>query len=858
MKLRYSVPYYSLSTPKLLARVLVLPVFCSAILLSPLQAQRNISGEAEIRLALDRLTALGSVMMIGAHPDDENTALLAYFSRGLHMRTAYLSLTRGEGGQNLIGSEQGDELGIIRTQELLTARGIDGGEQFFTRAIDFGFSKTADETFTKWPREQVLADVVWNIRRFRPDVIVLRFSGTPRDGHGQHQASAIVGKEAFSAAADPSRFPEQLKFVQPWQARRLFWNTFAFTAEQEKEEAAIKDKLAIDLGEYSPELGYSYGEIAGMSRSQHRSQGMGAPERKGSTENFLVAISGDRATKSPFEGIDVTWSRIPGGAEIAPLIEKARDSYTGLHGESLIPLLAEARAKVAAIHNPLADRKLQEIDETIALLSGLWLDAAADKFQVTPGGSVKVSITALARVPLSQSMTATLLGVSVTGIDGAPALNLSPVTLVCNHPSLYWLTVPVPGTQHDSQPYWLIEPKDGALYRVPDPRMIGNPENAPVLEAHFRVKIGTTELAITRPVEHRYIDHIYGQQLRPLAIVPPVGVELSQQALVFASAAPRKIDVLVKANVAKASGDVTLESPNGWRVEPTTRHFDLTSVDEQTTASFIVTPPSADAQGQIRIVAMVNGQVISSRTEVIQYPHIPVQTLFPASTAKLVRADIRVTGKNIGYIMGAGDEVPSALRQIGCEVTLLSPDDLVRGDLSRYDAIVTGVRAFNTRPDLRANYQRLFDYAQSGGAVIVQYNVLEGGPFGGDPTLLEHVGPYPIKVSRDRVTVEEAPVTLPNPQNTLLHTPNEITPQDFEGWVQERGLYFANEWDPKYQSILESHDPGEQPMPGGMLYAKIGKGVYIFSAYSWFRELPAGVPGAFRLFANMLSAAQNP
>jgi LmbE family N-acetylglucosaminyl deacetylase len=853
VKLRLSIrSSHILSTPKRRRCFVFSPVFLCALLLSPLQAQRNISGEVAIRQALERLDTVGSVMMIGAHPDDENTALLAYFSRGLHMRTAYLSLTRGEGGQNLIGSEQGDELGIIRTQELLAARRIDGGEQFFTRAIDFGFSKTADETFTKWPREKVLGDVVWNIRRFRPDVIVLRFSGTPRDGHGQHQASAIVGKEAFSVAADPSRYPEQLQWVQPWQAKRLMWNTFAFTADQQKEEAAIKDKLAVDLGEYSAELGYSYSQIAGMSRSQHRSQGMGAGEPKGSTKNYLVTIAGDRATKDVFEGINTTWSRLTGGAEVGALIEKARDSYSGRRAETLLPLLVEARTKVLSMKDSLAVRKLHEIDEAIGLISGLWVDAAADKYAATPGSSLKIAVTALARVPVE----ATLLGVKITGMEGVPQLNIAPATLVYNQPSLYSLTVPVPQKERYSQPYWLVEPKDGAMYRVADPQMIGNPENAPVLEAHFRVKIAGTEIEISRPVEHRYIDHIYGEQVRPLAIVPPVGVELPVQALVFGSARARKIDILVKANIAKSSGSVNLEAPAGWHIEPTTRHFDLNSVDEQTTASFTITPPSADAQGQIRAVATVGERQISSSTEVIAYPHIPIQTLFPPSESKLVRADIRTLARNIGYIVGAGDEVPSALRQIDCEVTFLSPDDLVRADLSKYDAIVTGVRAFNVRPDLRANYQRLFDYAQNGGTVVIQYNVLEGGPFGGNPTLLDHVGPYPIKVSRDRVTVEDVPVSFPNPQNPVLHSPNEITERDFDGWVQERGLYFANEWDPKYESVLESHDPGEQPMPGGMLYTKYGKGVYIFSAYSWFRELPAGVPGSFRIFANMLSAAK--
>ncbi len=793
-------------------------------------------------------------MLIGAHPDDENTALLAYFSRGLHMRTAYLSLTRGEGGQNLIGSEQGDELGIIRTEELLAARRIDGAEQFFTRAIDFGFSKTAEETFTKWPREKLLGDVVWDIRRFRPDVIVLRFSGTPRDGHGQHQVSAIVGKEAFSAAADPSKYPEQLQWVQPWQAKRLMWNSFAFTAEQQKEEAAIKDKLAIDLGEYSPELGYSYSEIAGMSRSQHRSQGMGAAQPKGSAKNYLVTIAGDRATKNVFEGIDTSWSRIAGGAEVGALIEKARDGFSGLHAETLLPLLVEARKKVAALKDPLAARKLHEIDETIGLISGLWMDAAADKFAATPGSAIKVSFTALARVPVQ----ATLAGVKLTGMEGVPQLALAPATLVENQPSLYSLTVPIPAKENYSQPYWLVLPKDGAMYRVPDPRMIGDPENPAVLEAHFRVRIAGTEIEIARPVAYRYIDHILGEQVRPLAIVPAVGVELPVQALVFGSGEPRKIDILVKANVANASGSVDLEAPSGWHIEPASRRFDLASMDQQAMASFTIIPPSADAQGELRAVATVGERQISSRTEVIQYPHIPTQTLFPPSDAKLVRASILTVSKNIGYIMGAGDEVPSALRQIGCEVTLLSSDDLVRGDLSKYDAIVTGVRAFNVRADLRANYQRVFDYAQGGGTVVVQYNVFEGGPFGGNPSLLDHVGPYPIKISRDRVTVEDVPVSFPNPQNPVLHFPNEITERDFDGWVQERGLYFANEWDPRYESVLESHDPGEQPMPGGMLYTKYGKGVYIFSAYSWFRELPAGVPGAFRIFANMLSASKAP
>ena len=825
-------------------------------------AQRNLAGEAEIRQRLDRLDTLGSVMMIAAHPDDENTALLAYFSRGRHMRTAYLSLTRGEGGQNLLGSEQGAALGVIRTQELLEARKIDGAEQYFTRAIDFGFTKTVDETFAKWPREKVLGDVVWDIRRFRPDVIILRFSGTPRDGHGQHQVSAILGREAFSAAADPSKYPEQLQWVQPWQAKRLMYNVIAFTADQEKEAEKMADRIVIDVGEYNPELGVSYAEIAGMSRSEHRSQGMGAPEQKGSQKQYLVTIAGDKATKDVFDGIDTTWARVRDRA-IGDRIEKARKSFVAAHPEQLLKTLVDVRlsllppvdlnASVSVAHgeDPIVGLKLKELGETVAECAGLWLDAASDRFQVAPGGNLKISATALLREPAQ----AGLIGVNLTGMEGIIPPDVAKSVLVDNQPERYTIPIHVPESEQYSQPYWLVKPPDGWLYTVPDPKMIGLPENPPVLAAHFRMKIAGAEIELERPVQYRFIDHLYGERTRPLAIVPPVGIDLSQRALVFPNTTSRRVEVPVRANTGRAAGELKLEAPDGWRVEPASRHFELSSSGEQSTAVFEVTPPSADAQTELRATATVGDKQISVGTQVISYPHIPPQTLFPVSETKLVRADIRTLAHNVGYIMGAGDEVPDAIRQMGISVTLLTSDDLATGDLSRFDAIVTGVRAFNVRADLRANVQRLFDYVQNGGDLIVQYNVLEGGPFGGDPSLLEHIGPYPISTSRDRVVDEDARVTF-DPNNPLMREPNKITNKDFAGWVQERGLNFASAWDPKYESVLESHDPGEEPHPGGELYTRYGKGVYIFTAYSWFRELPTGVPGAYRLFANMMSAAK--
>ena len=809
---------------------------------------------------LDEIDNLGSVMMIAAHPDDENTALLAYLSRGLHVRTAYLSLTRGEGGQNLIGGEQGDELGIIRTEELLAARKIDGAEQFFTRAIDFGFSKTADETLgTKWPRQEVLGDVVWAIRRFRPDVIILRFTGTPRDGHGHHQASAILGREAFTAAADPTQYPEQLKYVKTWQAQRLMTNLAAFNPAQEKDLEKIPDKLELDLGAYSPELGYSYNEIAGMSRSQHRSQAMGTAERRGAAVNYFVTDRGDKATKGIFEHINIGWSRLPGGQEVADLLAKASAAFTPDHPETLIPLLEEARpamAKVAAAsQNPLAGRKVAELDEAIALAAGVWVEALTDKAAAAPGSAVKVTLSALARNPGEVSV----LSAKLSGLPDLPAPKVPVAALEINKPAPFPVTVKILADQPYTQPYWLELPKHGAMYTIRNPEETGDPESPPVMTAEFRLKIGAAEVTLKRPVEYRYVDRVYGELTRPFTVVPLVSLEFGGTPLVFADNRPRRVEIPVKSNEGKAAGDVRLGIPSGWTVTPASQHFDLSGTSEQTVVSFDLTPPPDESQGILTAFAAIGNQRIALDTRLIDYPHIPVQTLFTPTDTKVERIQLVNLSRNVGYIDGAGDEVPEALRQMGCEVTLLSKDDLVHGDLSRFDAIVTGVRAFNTRADLRANYQRLFKFAEDGGTLIVQYNTPDGGPPGApvpETSTLAHIGPYPIKTGRDRVTIEEAPVTFPNPNIVLLHYPNEITEKDFEGWVQERGLNFPSEWDKRYLSVLESHDPGEKPQYGGELYMRYGKGAYISTSYDWFRELPAGVPGAYRLFANMLSAAK--
>lgn len=820
-------------------RPTALLVLAAAVLTVPRSpAQRFYTGEAEIRQGLGSLNTLGSALIIGAHPDDENEAQVAYLALGRHVRTAYLSLTRGEGGQNLIGPEQGVELGIIRSQELLSSRRISGGEQYFTRAVDFGFSKSSAEALSKWPRDKVLGDVVWNIRRFRPDVILSRWTGTPRDGHGHHQAAGILAKEAFALAGDASKYPEQLAWVEPWQPKRLMM----------RGESDSPDRIEVELGAYVPELGYSWGEIRGLARSMNRSQGDGVGQSRGSQKDILITVAGDKAAADMFDGVNLSWSRLPGGAAVGAMLKQALENYTPAHPEALLDPLLRARPLIAAIQDPLARHKLKELDDMLALCAGLWLDAQADRPAVNPGTDLRVNVTALVRTPAQVTLT----GLRLTGMEGAPVINVASQVLAHNQPSRYSATLRIPENQPYSQPYWLEQPSDGVFYNVRDSRMAGLAENPPVLEARFQLRMGGTDVEMVRPVHYRFNNPVYGEQIRPLTVAPPVALDLSEKSQVFPDNRPRKVEVPVRSNIGKVAGDVRLEVPPGWKAEPASRHFELANRDEQATLSFELTPPPGEARGRLRAVADVGGRAVSSGTEVIQYTHIATQTLFPPAEIPLVRTDVRTLAHRIGYVMGSGDEVPGALKMLGCEVTLLSAEDLARGDLSRFDAIVTGARAFQTRFDLRSAYPRLLEYASNGGTLVVQYNQVPPGG-GGLPV---PVGPYPLRIGRDRVTVEEAPVVFPNPQLPLLNAPNRITAADFEGWVQERGLYFADQWDPRYQSVLESHDPGEEPHPGGMLYARVGKGAYIYTAYAWFRQLPAGVPGAYRVFANLLSAAK--
>ncbi len=803
------------------------------------------SDAISVKQSLDRLAVTGSVLMIAAHPDDENTGLISYLARGRKVRTAYLSLTRGEGGQNVIGPEQGADLGIIRTEELLQSRRVDGGQQFFSRAIDFGFSKSPKETLDKWGHDAVLGDIIWVIRSFRPDVVILQFTGTPRDGHGQHQASAILGREAYEAAGDPTKFSEQLKYVRPWRPTRLMENRRGFTKEMQKEIEALPGKLDLQIGGYDPLLGYSYGELAGISRSLNSSQSDGTPRTRGDVKATLVTLSGPPAAKDLFDGVDLTWARYPGGEAVGKMLAEATESWKADDPTKSIEWLVNARDAASRLDSPEVPERIRQIDETIAKCAGLWLDFSTDREQILAGNEFKLKVTAIQRTGLPVVIES--LRVNGEELPGTQ----TPLTLKPNEMKLIETPHTLTAAGLTTQPFWLREPATGNRYQVADARLVGLPENPPLLTLQADLQIGSTRVKLERPVLYRYIDRFHGESVKPVVVMPPASLRFLQPTQVFPTLAGKKIEVEVSSHAAVKEGRVSLKAPAGWKIAPPFEAVSFSGAGEQKVLTFEVTPAEGAAVGYLDASLEADGHAVAVDVRHIDYPHIPLQTLFPPAETKLVRADTTVLAHRVGYVMGAGDDVPAALLQLGCDVVMLNASDLAQGDLRQFDAIVTGIRAYTERPDLVANQVRLMDYVSNGGTLVVQYNRIERDHV----EQLKHMGPYPFEIGSQRVTVEEAPVLF-DAKNTLLTLPNRITEHDFDGWVQERGLYFATKWDTHYDTPFEMHDPGDSPMKGSTLVARYGKGVYIFTAFSFFRELPAGVPGAYRLFANFLSASK--
>ena len=777
------------------------------------------------------------MLYVGAHPDDENTAILAYLSKGRKCRTAYLSVTRGEGGQNLIGPEQGAEIGLIRTQELLAARRIDGAEQFFTRAVDFGYSKTAEESFEFWGKEKTLGDIVWVIRKFRPDVIMSRFSARQAGGHGHHMATALLVKEAFAAAADPSKFPEQLKYVSAWQARRLLWNVWRPSQEE------AKNLIHVDTGEYNPLLGRSYSEIAGESRSQHKSQGFGAAGRRGTQADHFEIAAGDPASQDIFEGIDISWDRVPGGQKVGRLLTATLESFDPRQPSQSIPGLLGVYTELAKLPDEDWVRiKRAELLRVIQACAGVWMEAIAGDYAAAPGDTITVRTSVINR----SGQPLTLHSLGFPGIVPDSVLDRP---LQNNEPQAIETAVHIPEGFPLSQPYWLEESNRQGLSGGGNGDRLGEAQNPPALSAKIGLLADGQVLEYSVPVLFRWTDQVEGELYRSFEVRPRVTVQCEDEVCIFAGASPKKIKLRLKSHSPNVSGAVRLKGPAAWKISPPSVPFSLPGKYDEIEVVFEVSPPKQAGAAELTAEAEVGGEKISRALVEISYPHIERQVYFPDSRLRVVKLDVRTEGQKLGYVMGAGDDVSRALQNLGYEVVELSDGMLENADLTPFDAVITGVRAYNTRDVLKKSNDKLLRYVENGGTLVVQYNVASNQPAG-------QIGPYPLTVGRDRVSVENAPVVILLPEHPLLNFPNKITAADFEGWIQERGLYFPSQWDERYEAILSSHDPGEPERKGGLLYARYGKGVFITTGYSWFRQLPAGVPGAFRIFANLISAGK--
>jgi LmbE family N-acetylglucosaminyl deacetylase len=846
-------------------------VLFSLCIHAPLFAQAgypsDVMNAAKLQLSLKKLSTVGSVLYVAAHPDDENTAFIAYCANERLFRTTYLSMTRGDGGQNLIGSEQSEYLGIIRTQELLAARHTDGGEQMFTRALDFGYSKTPEETMKIWGKDRILADVVWAIRKLRPDVIVTRFPTTGEGGHGHHTASAMLAGEAFAIAADPNRFPEQLKFVKPWKAKRLLWNAWLPILEARK-AANKQDSLPaypmLDVGAYSPLLGKASSELAAESRSMHKSQGFGASGTRGENINYFEHLGGDSANTGAksdiFSGVDMTWNRVKGGAEIAKILDEAYKKFQPENPAVILPLLAKAYKTMTDVQKTSGDdywipQKRKELLEVMRSCGGMWIEALAQNqpaqgefgYSGTPGGTVKIAASIVNRSTLPITLKRVMFPFAGDSVVNKPLERGKYLTTT--------VTKTIPASTPISQPYWLQSAPEKGVFVINDQQQVGLPENPPALTVAFVVNIAGEDVTFITPVLHRRTDRVLGEVYRPFEIAPPVALNLSNRSFIFADTLAKEITVNVVANTPKAQGTVRLRVPSGWSISPEQIPFSIAAKGDEFRATFRIKAPQTASTGELLAEATIGETATNKSMTTISYTHIPAQTIFPDAKAKLVRVDMKRSIKNVGYIAGASDDVADYLAQTGVNVTLLTDDDIENGDLKRFDAIVTGIRVYNDnqRPRLRQQYRRLMDYVQQGGTMLVQYNTNGGFTSNG---LIDSIGPYPFTISRDRVTEEDAAIKILKPEHPVFTTPNKITQDDFTGWVQERGLYFSNKWDPAYEALLSSHDAGETDKTGGMLLAKYGKGVFMYSAYAWFRQLPAGVPGAYRLLMNVLHAGQ--
>lgn len=822
-------------------RIVILLVL-GACVMSYGQDQPN---AAEIKLRLKKLNFLGTVLYVAAHPDDENTRAIAYLSNERLATTGYLSMTRGDGGQNLIGPEIRDQLGLIRTQELLAARRIDGGYQFFTRANDFGYSKNDEEAFRIWNKQEVLSDVVRVIRKFQPDVILTRFPSDARAGHGHHTASGVLAEEAFDLTNDPNAFPDQVSEIGLWQTKSIYTNTGRWWNRDINENTP--GIVTMDIGTYNPLLGKSYSEIAAVSRTQHKSQGFGSSGSRGEALEFFEYVKGYHAKNDIFENINTTWTRVEGGAAVEPLVKAAINTFNEEDPSASVPALLQVRNKIMSLKDGIwKTRKLVEVNQLIEDCLGLYLSSVANTFYLAPGEKVSTAFELVNRSTLPLKLKA----IASPQLSFDSSFN---ATLINNKPLEFKINKTLDAKASYSDPYWLKESHSLGLFTVNDKNMIGKPENDPAVTFEMKFELNGETLIYTIPLIYKWTDPVKGELWRPLEVVPPIALNLSESVVVFNDAKGKSISILAKSNSDNnINGNISLELPKGWRAEPAVQQVELSNRGQERTISFMIYPSDEETTSLMKVKAKIGDKVFDKSMQIIQYDHFPIQTLLPPAEAKLVRINLKKNGALVGYVQGAGDEIPAALRNMGYEVWEMKNDEVNTENLSKLDAVVLGIRALNTNERIQFFMPDLLAYVKKGGTLIVQYNT--SGRLEIDQ---DKFSPYPISLSRDRVTDENSVVKILKPNHPALSVPNKISGKDFEGWVQERGLYFPDKWDAQFEALLATNDPGEDPVEGALLVSKYGEGYYVYTGLSFFRELPEGVPGAYKLFANLVSLSKS-
>ncbi|SNR73014.1 GlcNAc-PI de-N-acetylase [Lutibacter agarilyticus] len=797
--------------------------------------------------AIQKLNFLGTVLYIAAHPDDENTRLISYMANDVKARTAYLSLTRGDGGQNLVGPEIRELLGVIRTQELLAARRIDGGEQFFTRANDFGYSKHPDETLEIWNKEEVLKDVVAVIRKFKPDVIINRFDNrTPGSTHGHHTSSAVLSVEAFELASNKN-YKTHLEHDDFWQPTRLFFNTswWFYGSEENFNKADKTNLLSVDIGTYYANKGLSNSEIASLSRSQHQSQGFGSTGTRGSQIEYLEFLKGSfPENKTVFDGIDTSWNRVEGGAKIGKMLHEVENEFDFKNPSASIDALVKAYQLIQQLDNVhWKSIKSEEIKNIIAACAGLYIEAVANSSSTTSGAKNTIKIEAINRSDYPISLKSVMIQPLNSEKDIAK-------TLTNNSSHKFEIDIEIPSNINTTYPYWLREKGSLGMYKVDDANLISLPETPRALFSDFNLNFNGYVINFRKEIVYKYNDPVKGEVYQPFEILPEISASFSEKVFIFSEEQTQKISIKVKTIKNNFKGNLILCTPENWKVAPENFEISLTQKGEEQIFEFEVTPPKEQSEGLISTIIEVGEKSYTNELVEIDYDYIPFQSIIMPSEAKVVRLNIEKKGQVIGYIQGAGDVIPTSLRQIGYTVVELDEDDITPEKLANFDAVILGIRAYNTNDRAKFYQKHLHNYVHNGGTMIVQYNTNRR-------LKVNEVGPYPIELSRDRVTDENSEVRIINPTHELLNYPNKITKTDFEGWVQERGLYFPDKWDANYEAIISMNDKNETPKNGSLLVAKYGKGTFIYTGLSLFRELPAGVPGAYKLFANMLSVGKN-